>query len=138
MHRVDEQIGERIRDGSAAQVGERREPCSSRRLRVSPEFIRFLDRNTAAIKFDLVRQSVREQVGRQPQIANDLQLCQLVADAVDTGTTGVASQHRDDGESRIAFVTIFWLQESVKLCLHERRKLGDGLGVKMFFVCVDG
>jgi hypothetical protein len=64
---------------------------------------------------------VREQVRRQPQIANDLQLCQLVADAVDTGATGVASQHRDDGESRVAFVTIFRLQESVKLCLHERR-----------------
>jgi hypothetical protein len=70
---VDQVVGQL----PAAEVHEGREPGEARRFGVSPQLMGSLDRNSPSIPLQFLREHLVEQVGRQPDPADQLQPGQL-------------------------------------------------------------
>jgi hypothetical protein len=88
----DEQINQVIGQRPAAQMHEGREPGEPGRLRMPAELVGGLDGDTPPIPIELMGKHAVEQPRRQLDLANQIQLGQLVLDARQPRFAWIAAQ----------------------------------------------
>ena len=120
---VDQVVGQL----AATEVHEGREPGEPRRFGVSPQLMGGLDRDTPSIPFQFLGKHLVEQVGGQPDPADQLQPGQLGLDAGEARPTRIATQLEKEcgGRSRLSVAVRTALR--VAFGLQQRFQAGTGL-----------
>jgi len=85
VHGLDQQVDQSVGDGATAQVGIGGEPDMAGRFGVAAQLVGRLDGDALAARVQLLLAPVREQVGRQAELADGVEPGQLVTQAGDAG-----------------------------------------------------
>ena len=142
---LGQEVDQVVRQLAAAEMHEGREPGEARRFGVSAQLMGSLDRDAPSIPFQFLGKHLVEQIGRQPDPADQLQLGQLGLDAGEARPTRIATQPEKErgGRSRLSVAVRTALR--VALGLQQRFQAGTGLrrqtvsnaGIKPFLVGTD-
>jgi hypothetical protein len=75
------------------------------------QFVGCLDRDALPVHFEFVRQRMVEKVRWKLELPDDIELCQLTADALDPGVACVFAKRVDDSTRR----RVLWRSRLVSL-----------------------
>jgi hypothetical protein len=92
----DQQVDQAVGERPATQMRERRESGHPQWFGMSAQFIRRFDREPLAIALDLVRPCPVEEIGRQFQFADQIELGQFGLQTVDARPARIGPQERQD------------------------------------------
>ena len=105
MDGLDQQVDQPVSERPTAQVcegGKRRQP---KRLGMPAKLVRSLDRDPLAIALDLVRPCMIEEIGWQPELADQIELGQLGLQAVDARPARIGAQmHQHRGNVAVGLI----------------------------------